>query len=224
MRTLIAVLALLLITAPVYGQRHLVGGSSYSHKGGHYESGGGGGGVGGADDAGAVVIAFILVSVCHPCARCACFISPTPKTKLVVWQRAPHCPKCGQQVSLKAARPRCRACGHNLMAPTPPAVSPTKPVPPKPAPVQVQPQSLLAEQPLTEPRAVSSAGHTRQDPGKASTSTSDAKATAESTPPQTHAAIGRKVFQEFKSLGFKSNSRPNYSVHLNITSMIIDLL
>ncbi len=58
-----------------------------------------------------------------------------------------------------------------------------KPVPPKPAPVQVQPQALLAEQPLTEPRAVSSAGHTTQDPGKASTSTSDAQAPAESTPP-----------------------------------------
>ena len=31
------------------------------------------------------------------------------------------------------------------------------PVPPKPAPVQVQPQALLAQQPLTEPTAVSSA-------------------------------------------------------------------
>jgi hypothetical protein len=41
-----------------------------------------------------------------------------PKTKLVVLRRGlPHCPRCGQQVSLKAARPRCRACGHDLTAP-----------------------------------------------------------------------------------------------------------
>ena len=41
-----------------------------------------------------------------------------PNTKLVVLRRGlPHCPRCGQQVSLKAARPRCRACGHDLTAP-----------------------------------------------------------------------------------------------------------
>ncbi len=57
-----------------------------------------------------------------------------------------------------------------------------KPVPPKPAPVQ--PQPLLAQQPLTEPTAVSSTGRTTQDPGKAGTSTSDAQAPAESTPPR----------------------------------------
>ncbi len=119
MRTLIAVVALLLITAPVYGQRHLVGGSGSSHKGGHYESSGGGGGVGGAGDDGAVVIAFILVSVVIlvlvVLASSGAF---TPKTKLVVWRGGlPHCPKCGQQVSLRAARPICRACGHDLTAP-----------------------------------------------------------------------------------------------------------
>ena len=223
MRTLIAVLALLLITAPVYGQRHLVGGSGSSHKGGHYESGGG---AGGADDAASVVIVFILVSVfILVLAVLASSGAFKPKTKLVVWRGGlPHCPKCGQQVSLKAARPRCRACGHNLMAPTPPAVSPTKPVPPKPAPVQVQPQSLLAEQSLTEPRAVSSAGHTRQDPGKASTSTSDAQVLLKARHPRLMRLLEEKCFKNFKSLGFKSNSRPNYSVHLNIISMIIDLL
>jgi|SRR5271157_2597409 len=57
-----------------------------------------------------------------------------------------------------------------------------KPVPPKLAPVQVQPQALLAEQPLTDPRAVSSAVSTKQDAGKASTSTSDAQSPAESSP------------------------------------------
>ena len=49
--------------------------------------------------------------------------------------------------------------------PTPcpqPIVQQSKPVPPKPAPVQVQPQALLAEQPQTEPTAVSSAEHTTQ--------------------------------------------------------------
>ena len=48
-----------------------------------------------------------------------------PKTKLVVWRGGlPHCPKCGQQVSLKAARPRCRACGHDLTAADANRVSP----------------------------------------------------------------------------------------------------
>ena len=58
-----------------------------------------------------------------------------------------------------------------------------KPIPPKPAQAQVQPQPLLAEQPQLEPRAVSSAGAMTQEPDKASTSTSDAQAPAESTPP-----------------------------------------
>ena len=50
------------------------------------------------------------------------------------------------------------------------------PVPPDPAQVQVRSQALLAEKPQTEAGAVSSAGRTTQDPGKASTSTSDAQA------------------------------------------------
>jgi hypothetical protein len=49
-------------------------------------------------------------------------------------------------------------------------------VPPDPAQVQVRSQALLAEKPQTEAGAVSSAGRTTQDPGKASTSTSDAQA------------------------------------------------
>jgi len=57
-----------------------------------------------------------------------------------------------------------------------------KPVQPNPAPVQVQPQALLAERPLIETKAVSSAVSTKQDPGKASTSTSDAQSPAEGTP------------------------------------------
>ena len=67
--------------------------------------------------------------------------------------------------------------------PQPIVAQQSKPVPPKPAPVQVQPQALLAEQPLTEPTAASSAGRTTQERGKASTSTSDVQAPAESTPP-----------------------------------------
>ena len=47
------------------------------------------------------------------------------------------------------------------------------PVPPDPTQVQVRSQALLAEKPQTEAGAVSSAGRT--NPGKASTSTSDAQ-------------------------------------------------
>jgi len=71
--------------------------------------------------------------------------------------------------------------------PEPIVTQQSKPVSAEPAPVQVQPQALLAEQPLTEPRAVNSAGRTTQDPGKASAYTSDAQAPTESTPPQVQA-------------------------------------
>ena len=66
--------------------------------------------------------------------------------------------------------------------PQPVVAQQSKPVPPKPAPVEVQPQALLAERSLTEPRAVSTAVSTKQDPGKAGTSTADAQVPAESTP------------------------------------------
>jgi hypothetical protein len=40
------------------------------------------------------------------------------KSKYVVWKGGvPCCPNCGRQISLKLARPNCRACGHNLMSP-----------------------------------------------------------------------------------------------------------
>jgi len=86
----------------------------------------------------------------------------------------------------------------------------SKPVPPKPAPVQVQPQALLAEQPLTEPRAVSSAGRTTQGRGKASTSTSDAQAPAESTPPivQAESLLGSATPEE-KVPASSTRSEPN---------------
>ncbi len=66
--------------------------------------------------------------------------------------------------------------------PQPVVAQQSKPVPPKPAPVEIQPQALLAERSLTEPRAVSTAVSTKQDPGKAGTSTADAQVPAESTP------------------------------------------
>jgi hypothetical protein len=121
-RTLIAVLALLLITAPVYGQRHLVGGSGSSHKGGHYESSSAAGGV---DDASSGVFVIILVVVVMlVIAVLASSGAFKPRVKLVVWRDGlPHCPKCGRQVSLKAARPNCRSCGHDLEEDDDPASS-----------------------------------------------------------------------------------------------------
>ncbi len=82
--------------------------------------------IGTADDAAGFVIVFILVSVVIlVLAVLASSGAFKPKTKLVVWRGGlPHCPKCGQQVSLKAARPRCRACGHDLTAPDANRVSP----------------------------------------------------------------------------------------------------
>jgi len=62
-----------------------------------------------------------------------------------------------------------------------------KPVPPKPAPVQVQPQPLLAEQPPTQPRTVSSAERITQVRSEASASKPDAQVPAESTPPPVQA-------------------------------------
>jgi hypothetical protein len=118
MRTLITVLALLFISAPVYGQRHLVGGSGSSHKGGHYESSSGGGIAGGADAAGVITVLILVAVVILVLVVLAFSGAFNPKTKSVVWRGGlPHCPKCGQQVSLRAARPICRACGHDLTAP-----------------------------------------------------------------------------------------------------------
>ncbi len=61
---------------------------------------------------------FILIAIVVAVLMLALSGAFKPKTKLVVLRRGlPHCPNCGQQVSLKAARSRCRACGHDLTAP-----------------------------------------------------------------------------------------------------------
>ena len=81
------------------------------------------------------------------------------------------------------------------------------PVPPDPAQVQVRSQALLAEKPQTEAGAVSSTRRTTQDPGKASTSTSDAQA-----PVQPECLLGSA--QKVPASSTRTEPNPTPEAHL----------